>query len=301
MKVLCIGHASYDISMPVDEYPKENTKYRIENVVECGGGPAATAAYLLGKWNIDTTFKGVVGQDVFGTRIIEEFKKVNVDTKYMELDKEVDTTISFILVNKRTGSRTLFNYSNLYAKFKNNNYEKDFMPDIIHMDGHNYNGSITAIEKFPNAITVLDAGRINDDLLSLANKVDYLVCSKGFAETVTEEKFDFDNPSTLISIMEKLEKKFKNIIVITLEERGCLIKEKNKIKIIAGLKVRAKDTTGAGDIFHGAFVYGLTKNFNLEEICKFSNITAGLSTLDIGTRNSIPDLEEVNEIFKENV
>ncbi len=301
MKVLCIGHASYDISMLVDEYPKENTKYRIENVVECGGGPAATAAYLLGKWNIDTTFKGVVGQDVFGTRIIEEFKKVNVDTKYMELDKEVDTTISFILVNKRTGSRTLFNYSNLYAKFKNNNYEKDFMPDIIHMDGHNYNGSITAIEKFPNAITVLDAGRINDDLLSLANKVDYLVCSKGFAETVTEEKFDFDNPSTLISIMEKLEKKFKNIIVITLEERGCLIKEKNKIKIIAGLKVRAKDTTGAGDIFHGAFVYGLTKNFNLEEICKFSNITAGLSTLDIGTRNSIPDLEEVNEIFKENV
>lgn len=300
MKVLCIGHASYDISMPVDNYPKENTKYRIDNVVECGGGPAATAAFLLGKWGIDTTYKGVVGNDVFGNRIINEFKSIGVDTKYMEINDKVDTTISFILINKKNGSRTLFNYSNLYATFKNNTYDKDFTPDIIHLDGHNYNGSIKALEKFPKAITVLDAGRINDDLLSLASKGDYLVCSKGFAETVAEKKFDFDNPSTLISIMETLEKKFKNIIVITLEDKGCLIKENNKLKLIAGLKVRATDTTGAGDIFHGAFVYGLTRNFNLEQICKFANITAGLSVLNIGTRYSIPSLEEVNEIFKEN-
>lgn len=300
MKILCIGHASYDISMPVDEYPKENTKYRIDNVVECGGGPAATAAFLLGKWSVDTTFKGVIGNDIFGKRILDEFKNVNVNTEYCEISNVSDTTISFILINKRSGSRTLFNYADLYPKFKNNDYNKDFLPDIIHLDGHNYEGSIIALEKFPKAISVLDAGRINNELLVLASKVNYLVCSKGFAETVAQEKFDFDNPSTLISIMQKLEKKFKNIVVITLEEKGCLIKENNKIKLIAGLKVRASDTTGAGDIFHGAFVYGLTQNFNLEQNCKFANITAGLSVQKIGTRNSIPSLEEVNEIFEEN-
>ena len=300
MKVLCIGHVSYDISLPVTEYPKENTKHRITGVVECGGGPAATAAYLLGKWGVDTTFKGVVGDDVFGKRLLNEFKDVKVNTEYCEISKEADTTISFILINKYTGSRTIFNYSNMYPVFKNNKYKKDFVPDIIHLDGHNYRGSLYALSKFPKAISVIDAGRVTDELLELCTKVDYLVCSKGFAETVSEMKFDFDNPSTLISIMETLEKKFKNTIIITLEEKGCLIKEAEKIKLVSGLKVRPVDTTGAGDIFHGAFVYSLTKDMTLEERCKFSNITAGLSTMHMGTRYSIPDLEEVNEIFEEN-
>ena len=61
MKIVCIGHASYDITFPVKEYPKENTKNRIQRRVECGGGPASNAAYLLGKWGIPTWFLGIVG------------------------------------------------------------------------------------------------------------------------------------------------------------------------------------------------------------------------------------------------
>ena len=67
MKVLCIGHASYDISVIVNEYPKENTKYRVDEKVECGGGPACNAAYLLGCWNVETYFQGIVGNDLYGT------------------------------------------------------------------------------------------------------------------------------------------------------------------------------------------------------------------------------------------
>ena len=47
MKALCIGNVAYDFTMPMDDYPKENIKYRVENAVSCGGGPASNAAYLL--------------------------------------------------------------------------------------------------------------------------------------------------------------------------------------------------------------------------------------------------------------
>ena len=60
MNVLCIGHATYDVVIPVSDYPIENTKNRVDECLYCGGGPAANAAYLLSKWGVNTYFCGVV-------------------------------------------------------------------------------------------------------------------------------------------------------------------------------------------------------------------------------------------------
>jgi len=299
MKVLCIGHASYDMSIPVDDYPVENTKYRVDEMVECGGGPACTAAYVLAKWGVDTTFKGIVGKDIQGRRIIEELSSVGVDTTHIEVREDIRTNISFILINKKNGSRTLFNYAKEYPHINENQY--NFTPDIILMDGHNYPASLKAIEQFPNAITVIDAGRITPELLDLSSKVDYLVCSKGFAEAESGIKIDYNDGQSILNLYTELEKKYKNRIIVTLEEKGCLFKKDGKVKLMSAMKVIAGDTTGAGDIFHGAFVYGLTRGMEIDKICKFANITASLSVINIGSRNSVPNLNEVVEIYEKNL
>lgn len=298
MKVLCIGHVCYDITMPLDNFPKENIKYRVNEKIECGGGPAGTAAYLLGSFGVPTVFKGVIGNDIFGRRIVEEFKSVGVETKFIEVNNKVDTTISFILINKNSGSRTVFSYTSVYPMLRNNEY--DFYPDYILIDGHNYRGSKIALEKFKNATTVIDAGRCVKEVIELAKMVDYLVCSKDFAEDYTGLKINYKDNNTLIQIYEKLENDFKNKVVITLESKGCLVKDEGRFKLIGSLNIPVKDSTGAGDIFHGAFVYALTKNMSLENTCKFANIVAGLSLRNIGTRYSIPKLSEVEEVFRIN-
>ena len=110
MKILCLGHATYDVTLPLDEYPVENTKNRVQERIECGGGPASTAAYLLGSWGADVHFAGIVGNDFYGQKIKEEFESVNVNTKYLELRDNHNTTSSFVLANKQNGSRTTFAY-----------------------------------------------------------------------------------------------------------------------------------------------------------------------------------------------
>ena len=296
MKVLCIGHSSWDITVPVDDYPTENTKYRYSEKYAAGGGPASNAAYLLGKWGVDTVIATSIGSDDFGTKIKKEFQEVNVATEYIETSYERDTSFSFILVNKKNGSRTVFNVATEHPPLKKLNYE--FTPDIIFTDGHDYGASQNALSKYPHAITVIDAGRVTQELLELCKYIKYIVCSKGFAETVTNLKFDFNNPQSLVNVYTKLQNKYPNANrVVTLEEHGALYQVDNQIKIMPGLKCNAVDTTGAGDIFHGAFVYGLANNFDMEKTITLANIAGGLSVQKMGSRLSVPNLSEVLDYY----
>lgn len=296
MKILCIGHSSWDMTVPVDDYPVENTKYRFSEKYSAGGGPASNAAYLLGKWGIETVIATTIGSDDFGTKIKKEFQDIKVNTEYIETNYEKETSFSFILINKKNGSRTVFNVATEHPALKKLNY--DFTPDIIFTDGHDYGATQNAISKYQNAISVIDAGRITPELLELCKYIKYIVCSKGFAETVTGMKFDFNNPQSLVNIYTKLQNKYPNSnLTITLEEHGCLYTSGNEIKIMPGLKLTPVDTTGAGDIFHGAFTYGLANGFDMDKIVTFANIAAGLSVTKMGSRLSIPSLSEVMDYY----
>lgn len=296
MNVLCVGHASWDITVPIDKYPEENNKFRFNEKYSCGGGPASNAAYLLGKWGIDTSIAATVGSDDYGTNIKKEFQEVNVNTEYLETNYDKETSLSFVLVNKSNGSRTVFNVSKEHPALKKIDYTLN--TDIILTDGHDYAATQSAISKHQNAITVIDAGRATPEVLELCKYIKYIVCSKTFAEAVTGLRFDFENSNTLVSIYSKLQSRYPNSnIIITLEDKGCLYQLNNQIKIMPGLKVTAVDTTGAGDIFHGAFVYGLASNFDLEKALTISNIAAGLSVLKYGGRLSVPTLSEVMDYY----
>ena len=296
MKVLCIGHSSWDITVPVDDYPTENVKYRFNEKYAAGGGPAGNAAYLLGKWGVDTVIATSIGSDDYGTKIKKEFQSVNVNTDYVETSYEKDTSFSFILVNKKNGSRTVFNVTSEHLPLKKLTYE--FTPDIILTDGHDYATSQNAISKYPHAISVIDAGRPVQEVIELCKYIKYIVCSKEFAETVTGLKMDFNNPQTLVNVYTKLQNKYPNSnIVITLESHGALYQVNNQIKIMPGLKCNVVDTTGAGDTFHGAFVYGLANNFDMEKVITLANIAAGLSVQKMGSRLAIPALSDVLDYY----
>ena len=293
MKILCLGHATYDVTLPLDEFPIENTKNRIHERIECGGGPASTAAYLLGSWGADTTFAGIVGDDYYGHKIKEEFEKVNVNTKYLELRKGHETTSSVVITNKSNGSRTTLAYKPDSIEMQP--FDLDFQPDIILIDGQEYQRSIEVLKKYPNAITIIDAGRDRKEVIELCKMVNWVVCSKDFAEKVTNLTVDYNNITTIKKIYSKLKDIFKNEIVITLEDKGCFYDN----QIIPSIKLKTIDSTGAGDIFHGAFTYYLSRDYDIINVLKLANYAGAISVSRIGTRNSIPTKEEMEAVYNE--
>ena len=292
-KVLCIGNASYDISFLTEDYPTENKKYRIEEKIESGGGPASNAAYLLGKWNADVYFAGIVGNDTFGKTIESEFKSVNVNTDFLEFDDNNGTTLASIIINKKSGTRTVLAYRDPDIKY---NKEINIKPDIILVDGQEYETSKKVIESNPEAISVIDAGRAVENVINLAKMVTYVVCSKDFAEGFTNLELNINDKNSIYKVYEIMEQNFNNV-VITLEEKGTLYKKEGKLYIMPSIKTTQLDSTGAGDYFHGSFVYGLLNGFSIEKNIRMSNITGALSVMKVGARQSCPSLEEVVEKY----
>ncbi|MBR2833124.1 MAG: carbohydrate kinase family protein [Bacilli bacterium] len=296
MKILCIGHITYDITFPTYSFPKENTKTRFHEKEECVGGPTAIAAILLSKWNETVEMAGILGNDEYGKKIKKELTLNKVGTKYVILKEEYKTSHSLVLANRENGTRTILTYAD------NNNHLTPFIPeespDIILIDGYEYEASKQILKKYPKAISVIDASYNKKETVELARMVNYLICSKDFAEKTTGIKLEFQNKENLLNAFLKMEKTFKNNVIITLEENGCIYRD-GEVKIMPSIKVKTVDSTGAGDIFHGAFVYGLAKAFALEKTLKYAVIAGALSVTRVGGYHSIPTLEEMNEVYEQ--
>jgi sulfofructose kinase len=175
--------------------------------------------------------------------------------------------------------------------------EINIKPNLILIDGQELEASKKVLLDNPNAISIIDAGRIKPEVIELAKMVDYVVCSKDFAEEFAKIKIDLKDKEVLDRVFNKLEKNFKNVI-ITVEENGTLYKKDNEVKLVPTIGVKEVDSTGAGDIFHGAFAYCLLRKYDLEKSIKIANIAGAISVTRLGGRYSMPSLKEVMSTYK---
>ncbi len=299
MKALCIGHIAYDITLEMDSFPQENTRNDVINTYECGGGSTANCACLLAKWQEPSYICGVIGYDSYSEKIKREFTDFKVNLDYLEIDYEHKTSLSYIILNPHNGSRTIMRKKLDLAPVKRTDFTI-INADVILLDGYEHQTALKALKSMPTAISILDAGRNSKDVLDLCNKVKIIICSKEFAEQITGIHPDKKDMNKVAAMFLEMKKRYPaQEVVITLEDEGAVYSYENHIKILPALKVVVKDSTGAGDIFHGAFAYQYYKTKDVEKAVKFANVAAGLSAQNIGVKNSFPELEEVNRYYEQ--
>lgn len=305
MTILSIGFACYDQFFFTQQYPKENSKSFSYDFIESGGGPCANAAYLLGLWGENIHYLGHLNDDIYGQKIIAEFQDVGVHTENVIISPEMLTPLASILVNKENGSRTIVTRKlNSPPRLTFTEKEKlDTLIDGLHrqnhtlsilIDGHEPELSEYVIQKIPQAKVVMDAGSLRESNLHLAQYTDYLVSSENFALAYTGLE-QFTKKSQLKEALKKLENIARGKAFITLGEKGCAYLHNNRLKIVPGFVCQAIDTTGAGDIFHGAFTYGVNYDWHIDNIITFASLAAAISIERKGVREAMPDLCEVNK------
>ena len=239
------------------------------------------AALPLAFWHSNVELCGMIGNDYQGEQIINELKHLGIGTKYIVKRNDIPTDQAVILA-ATNGTRTIVTS----VKPKEHpliKISENF--DGILIDGEEYQTSQQVLKNNKTALSIIDAGKYNSEVISLAHKVNVVACSKEFAEKFSQEKIDPSNMEQLKNIHLKLENEFKNIVIITLEEYGSFTKIGNEYKLIPSMKVNTVDSSGAGDIFHGALLYFMLMNYSLEDSIKLSNICGALATTRLGNKD----------------
>ncbi|MCF6203275.1 MAG: PfkB family carbohydrate kinase [Methylococcaceae bacterium] len=286
--VLCVGHACYDLVFSVKKHPKSDEKIFADNLISSGGGPAANAAIAISRLGFSSAFAGYLGEDLYGQKHLQEFVDENVDTNLIVRDI-LSTPLSTVLV-KPNGERTLINYKGSTKPLLADAIDfSSVQAQAILLDGHEPKLSLELVElaKKLEIPTILDAGSMHEGTSKLWNKVDYLVASEKFSR-----QFSDDVHAALNRLSEN-----SPSVVITLGEKGLIWQQGQQTGSLDCFPIKAIDTTGAGDAFHGAFAAALSDGLDWLSILEYSSAAGALCCTHLGARQGLPWKKDHDELM----
>jgi sulfofructose kinase len=297
----CIGWGmnAVDYLSILDPYPNLDEKVDVVESSIQGGGPVPTAMVTLAKLGAKVAYMGRVGDDAEGKFVKDQLEKEGVNTDYLKMDEKSKTARAFIWVDKKTGKRTVaLDKTRLKeTPISELKFLNSISTRFLHIDARESQVNIFLAKwaKKLGAKVCLDVGSLRSGVESVFLWVDHLIVSKRFACGITKSS----DPS---SACKELMGKGFEIVVVTIGEDGCICgscqRREENIFHSPGFPVKVVDTTGAGDVFHGAFIYGLLKKWNLRKTAEFANACAAMKCRKLGGRAGIPSLVEAKDFIK---
>jgi Sugar kinases, ribokinase family len=293
--VVGLGQCCIDYLGTVKQYPDINEKEEVNNLTVQGGGPVATAMVTLSRLGASTAFIGKISDDSFGDLIKDGLISEHVNIDYIVVEKGKRSQFAFIVIEKDTGKRTVLWSRATVAPLRSDEINRGVIntSKVLLLDGLMKESSIAAAEYAGDAgvIIVVDAGSMREGALALVNLSDYFIASDDFIRQFSSAN---DPKAAAIELLGFGAK----TVIVTLGEKGSICVTPERFFYQPAFKVKAVDTTGCGDVFHGAFIFGLLQKWDLNETTRFASATAALKCREIGGRTAIPDLRDVEEFLE---
>jgi sulfofructose kinase len=293
--VVGLGLNAMDTICVVDRFPEPNTKTAIQNVRVEPGGQVATALVTCATLGLKTRYIGSVGNDDRGRMQIESLRSAGLDTSLVRVVEGAVTQFAIILLEKGVGERTILWHHDPLLNYPLEQLDRTIITSgrILHLDGCDTAAALQAARWAREASipVIVDIDEMYDDSTEeLLRHVDYLIAAEDFARRVLGDVAPEE-------AVRALADRFGcGVVGMTLGAKGAVIAENGRIVRSAGFKVEVADTTGAGDVFHGAFIYGLLQGWRLEDIARFANAAAALKCTKLGARRGIPGIEEIQSL-----
>ncbi len=296
LDIIGIGQVCVDYLGRVRYYPDVEGRVELEEATIRSGGPTATALLVLARFGMNAAIVGKVGNDYFGEMAIQDLKKEGIDTSFLIKEKGKRTQVSFIPIEKESGRRTVFWSRGTITPIRPGDIKKKLIAQsrAIHFDELFVEAVVEAaqIANKSGILVSMDAGNYEDGIEELKGKVDLFIASESFMKEYSGE----ENPSKGIN---KLKEFGAKVTTVTLGSKGSVTIYNNELINIPAYPVRAIDTTGAGDVFHGAFLYGWLNSWDIRQTLRFASAAAAMNCLSLGAHGGIPKKpEEVFDFMK---
>lgn len=290
--VVGLGLNAMDTICVLDSFPQPNTKRRIRRVQTEAGGQVATALAACTRFGLTSRYIGSVGDDELGQAQIESLKAAGLAIDCVRVVQGATSQFAVILLEDGIGERTVLWHHDPRLNYPSQDLQNEIITSgrILHLDGCDTAAALQAARWARSAgiPVVVDIDELYDESTEeLLRHVDYLIAPETFASKVIGH-------TKAEEAVRALAARYRCPVAgLTLGDRGAIFYDGTRTTYAPGFKVDVVDTTGAGDVFHGAFIYGVLRHWPLDRIARFANAAAALKCTRFGARRGIPDLADV--------
>ncbi len=296
-EIVGVGACVYDTLILADSFPAEDTKLIAKGVMQSGGGPCGTGLVAAAKLGGNCGYIGVLSEDSGGKFLLNDFRKYNVDTSNVKIEKGGSFS-SYILINESNSTRTCIVYRGDLPPLSLNEQQISAVENakILMVDGNELSAAIKAAKAAKNSGTkvLYDAGGLYKGVETLLPYADILIPSEEFALGFTGEKSAEEAAKKLYSQFNS------DVVVITQGKEGGICYDGKSIEKYSAFVVNVVDSNGAGDVFHGAFAFAQVMGFDYYKSCIFSSATSALKCTKLGARAGTPTYTEVIDFLRRN-
>jgi sulfofructose kinase len=291
--VVGVGLNATDTTIQISEFPECGSKVEYDSERVTPGGQVASTVVACQTWGLSTRYVGKLGDDDAAKLHAREFARTGVEGQLIHVPG-ASSARSLILVD-RHGERTVMCRRDERVVLRPEELKREWIVNAraLHVDGHDTAAATRAAgwAREAGVPVVADLDEIYPGVDALIEKIDYLVVSRDFPCRLTGE-------SSLKGALREIQTRYGCLLTAaTLGPEGVLAWDGEHFHYAAAYRVPVVDTTGAGDIFHAGFIYGLLQGWELERRLDFSCAAAAMNCMAEGARGGIRPVKAIEELM----
>src|SRR4028119_480817 len=298
--IVVVGSSNTDMVIKASHLPAPGETILGGTFFMTQGGKGANQAVAAARLSGQVTFIAKIGADVFGNQSLELYNNEGIDTRYISIDEKSPSGVALINVDDNgenciavapgaNGTLCVDDISK--AKISLENASIILMQLEIPLETVRYVAELAEANNIKLVLNPAPACPLPDDLL---RRISVITPNKKEAEMLTGIKIADINSAK--DAAEMIAGKGIETVIITMGSEGALIFEKNTFEVVAATKVKAVDTTAAGDVFNGALVVAMSEGKDIIQAVQFANAAAAISVTRLGAQASAPHRNEVEPL-----
>lgn len=288
-----VGLNATDTLIPLDTYPERGSKTEYSHASILPGGQTASAIVACQTWGLTTRYVGKLGDDDAATLHRREFARTGVDARLITVPNALSPQ-SLIIVDNG-GERTVLCRRDERLLLQPSDLDRSWIVNAraLHIDGFETAASTLAASwaRAAGIPVVADLDELYPGVEDLIDNIDYLIVSRDFPTRLTGERH-------LEQALRRMKSRYScTVTAATLGQDGVLAWDGSHFHLRPAYRVTVADTTGAGDVFHAGFIYGLLHGWPLPRQLDFACAAAALNCTAAGARGGIGPVENIEELM----
>jgi sulfofructose kinase len=291
--VVGVGLNATDTLIPVAHHPERGSKVEFRSANLLPGGQVASAIIACQQWGLRTRYVGKVGDDSAAALHRSEFARTGVEAHLLTAPGCASQQ-AYILVDD-TGERTVLWKRDERLTLRPEELQREWIvaARALHVDGHDTAAALVAAgwARASRVPVIADLDELYRGVEALLKNVDYLITSRDIPGRLAGED---DLRKSLPAVRNRFGCR---LTAATLGEQGVLAWNGTQFHYAPAFCVHPVDTTGAGDIFHAGFIYGLLQGWPLQRQLEFACAAAALNCTAVGARGGIQPVENIERLI----